>query len=82
MIDIKTVFHAQRLVGNGIERYIYDAYFYYEKKISLSQVSMIIGDLHFLGETDDELVEDYTYEVLTEKAIPLHMTEGDVDVTE
>lgn len=62
---------AQVMIGCGIERYIYDAHFYYETKISLSAISMIIGDLHYEGETDSDIVEDYTYAILTEEAVPL-----------
>lgn len=71
MIDIKTVYMAQTLIGCGIERYIYDAHFYYETRVSLSAISVIIGDLHYEGVTDSEIVEDYTYAILTEDAIPL-----------
>ena len=55
------------------ERFIYDAYFYAERKVSIWQVQYELEDLN----DDDKIsftVEMYCYAILSGKAIPLEVS--------
>jgi len=72
MIDNIDIFSlaVNRLKTQTEERFVYDAYFYAEERVSIWQVKHELEDLHFENKISN-VVEEYCFAVLSNKAKPL-----------
>jgi hypothetical protein len=67
---MKAICRAMHKIHSRRTRFVYDAYFYAEKKLGVTHLRQILWEIKHTRDFQDTVLDDYTLDVLAGRAKP------------